>query len=192
MTQLIAESGPGFFDITALFGREAPLHVDLGCGDGSFLQALATQNPSTNFLGVERLLRRVRSSDRKAAQLPNVRVVRAETLFVLRHVLPPRSVEAFYLLFPDPWPKRRHHRRRLITPNFLDVIGNCLTRGGSLFIATDYEEYFAAIRQVLSARDDFKITGGEWTLPTTTFEQKFVTAGLNIYRMELRKISPVT
>jgi tRNA (guanine-N7-)-methyltransferase len=179
-------------DLEELFGRAAPLGIDLGCGDGSFLQALAAEHPDRNFLGIERLLRRVRSSHRKAEDLPNVRVIRSETLFVLRHLLPAGSVDAFYLLFPDPWPKRRHHRRRLVTAEFLSAIWSCLRNQGSLFIATDHDDYFAAIRKLLQNTPQFVATDRDWALPATTFEKKFCTVGLPIHRLELRKISPVT
>ena len=179
-------------DLPQLFGRAASVHVDLGCGDGSFLRALAASRPRTNFLGIERLLHRVRSSDRKARELDNVRIIRSETMFVLRHLLPPESVEAFYLLFPDPWPKRRHHRRRLITSGFLETISSRLTTNGSLFIATDHDDYFAAIRRALSNATGFAIADSDWNLPVTTFEKKFIAAGTFIHRLELRKISPVT
>ena len=191
MLELTAEQNT-FLNAAELFGREAPLHVDLGCGDGSFLHAIASQSPETNFIGVERLARRFRSSDRKAAQLHNVRIIRAETLFVLRHVLAPASVNAFYLLFPDPWPKRRHHRRRLVIPEFLDAVSSRLTTDGSLFIATDHQDYFAWICKFLATRNDFAALPADWTLPASTFEEKFLTTGLTLYRVELRKVSPVT
>jgi tRNA (guanine-N7-)-methyltransferase len=179
-------------DLPQLFARTAPVHVDLGCGDGSFLRALAAQQPNANFLGIERLLHRVRSSDRKARELDNVQIVRAETMFVLRHLLSPNSVEAFYLLFPDPWPKRRHHRRRLVTTGFLEAIAACLTTGGSLFIATDHDDYFAAICRAVSKATEFAIADSDWNLPPTTFEKNFVAAGTGIHRLEFRKVSPVT
>ena len=178
--------------VAELFGRDAPLQVDLGCGDGSFLRSLAGEHRDINFLGVERLLRRVRSSDRKAAELSNVRIIRAETSFLVQHLFPAGSVDAFYLLFPDPWPKRRHHRRRLFTGEFLNRIRRALTTGGSLFIATDHQDYFAVIwRLALSATSEWQVSTEAWSLPNTTFERKFIAAGLPIHRLRLRKISPV-
>ena len=197
MIELIPETQATPLDPAQLFGRVAPLHADLGCGDGSFLRALATEYPETNFLGIERLLRRVRSSDRKAATLPNVRIIRSETSFFLRHLLPPESVDVFYLLFPDPGPKRRHHRRRIISSDFLDAIAACLKSaspartGGSLFVATDHDDYFAAIRNLLGESSDFVPVEGIWPLPASTFEQRFRSAGIPIHRLELRKASPL-
>jgi tRNA (guanine-N7-)-methyltransferase len=178
-------------DLGQVFGRVAPLHVDLGCGDGSFLQALAAEHPDHNFLGIERLLRRVRKSDRKSATLPNVRIIRSETIFFLKHVLPPASVDCFYLLFPDPWPKRRHHRRRLVSLEFLDAIWSSLTDDGLFYAATDHDDYFAAIRKLLDQRTGFAITDLDWNVPATTFENRFSAAGSPIHRLTFRKVSPV-
>jgi tRNA (guanine-N7-)-methyltransferase len=190
---LIPETDVPFLDLPELFGRNAPVHVDLGCGDGSFLRDLAAQNPDKDFLGVERLLTRVRSSERKAAQLGNLRIVRTESSFLVQHLLAPESSEAFYLLFPDPWPKRRHHRRRLITSDFLVAIWSALTSDGSFFIATDYEDYFTWIRKLVVQSGRFTVIDHEsWPrLPMTTFERRFTDAGRAVYRLELRKISPV-
>ena len=191
MIELIPDSDTVTLDCAQLFGRVARIHVDLGCGDGSFLQALASAHPDWNFIGVERLLRRVKKSDRKAALLPNVRIIRSETMFFLKYLLPSDSVDSFYLLFPDPWPKRRHHRRRLVTPEFLDTIWNGLTAGGLLHLATDHDEYHVAIRKLLNRTPKFVRSDSESPLPATTFEKKFAGAGVSIYRLTLRKVSPV-
>lgn len=191
MVEVFPKSAADILDLHELFGREAPVHVDLGCGDGSFLQALAAEKPHVNFLGIERLLRRVQSSSRKAVDLPNVRVVRSETRFVLQHLLPAESVDCFYLLFPDPWPKRRHHPRRIVTAEFLNVIHSRLTSRGSLFIATDDTDYFAAIAHLTTNTKSFAAVNPDWRFPATTFEKKFIASGRLIHRLELRKVSPV-
>ncbi|MFL6513995.1 MAG: tRNA (guanosine(46)-N7)-methyltransferase TrmB [Chthoniobacterales bacterium] len=191
MVDLIAEQSASITAAERLFGRPAPLHVDFGCGDGTLLRALAAQHPDCNFVGVERLLHRVRSSGRKAAELSNVRILRSETMFVLKHVLGPESVSAFYLLFPDPWPKRRHHRRRLVNSEFLDALAQRLTMSGSIFIATDHDEYFSAIKRLAETASTLDSVAGAWTLPQTTFEKRFTAAGMKIHRLVLRKTSPV-
>ena len=191
MIELVPQSTATRIDFVDLFRRGAPIHVDLGCGDGSFLQALASEHPTRNFVGIERLLRRVRKSDRKAVLLPNVRIIRSETMFFLNHLLPTESVDCFYLLFPDPWPKRRHHRRRLVTPEFLDAIWNGLTASGLLYVATDHDDYFAAIRKLLKRTLQFVATNADRRLPATTFEKKFSGASTPIHRLTLRKVSPV-
>lgn len=192
MIDPVPEPKSARLDFLQLFGRVAPLHIDLGCGDGSFLQSLAREQPDRNFLGIERLLRRVRKSDRKAAVLPNMRIIRSETMFLLKHLLPPASVDCFYLLFPDPWPKRRHHRRRLVTPEFLDATWSGLTASGLVYLATDDDNYFAAICQLLKRTAQFTVMNSAWRLPATTFEKKFIGGGSSIHRLTLRKVSPVT
>ncbi len=109
-------------DLEKIFGRNAPLHVDLGCGDGSFLRAVAHSMPEKNFLGIERLHGRIRSSERKTVDQSNVRLLQIESSYAVCYLLPAGSVETFYLLFPDPWPKRRHHPHRLVTPDFLNSV----------------------------------------------------------------------
>ena len=159
--------------------------------ESTILVASAAANPEHDFLGIERLLHRVRSSNRKAADLPNIRIIRSETMFVLQHLLPAESIQSFYLLFPDPWPKRRHHRRRIVTAAFLRAVNNCLTENGSLFIATDDTDYFTAIQRLTSNAKNFAAGNVDWKLPVTTFEKKFVASGIPIHRLELRKVSPV-
>ncbi|HVR17928.1 MAG TPA: methyltransferase domain-containing protein, partial [Candidatus Limnocylindrales bacterium] len=99
---LVPELQVAPMEIAELFGRSAPLHVDLGCGDGSFLCEMAQQFPKTNFLGIERLTKRVEKVRRKAEKIENVRVLRADSLFAVRYLLPESSVKTFYLSFPDP------------------------------------------------------------------------------------------
>ena len=191
MIELIPDSTATRLDFVQLFGRIAPVHVDLGCGNGSFLERLASEHPAWNFLGIERLLRRVRKSDRKAAALPNLWIIRSETMFLLKHLLPPASVDCFYLLFPDPWPKRRHQRRRLVTAEFLNALWNGLTDDGLFYLATDHDDYFAAIHELIDKTPQFAPADSAWDLPATTFEQKFVSASMPIHRLSLRKVSPV-
>jgi tRNA (guanine-N7-)-methyltransferase len=181
-------------DIVQLFGRNAPLHVDLGCGDGSFLCEMAQQFPKSNFLGIERLTKRVEKVRRKAEKLENVRVLRAETLFALRYLLPESSAESFYLLFPDPWPKRRHQFRRIFTRGFLDAITVALQQHGVLRVATDQLDYFFQIERLTRAHLQFQVvpqSPDEVVLPVTKFERKFREQGAPIYRLTLRKTSPV-
>jgi len=131
-------------DLEKIFGRNAPLHVDLGCGDGGFLCALAQRMPDENFLGIKRLSRRVERTCRKAEKVDNMRVLNAETSYVVRYLLPENSVETFYRLFPDPWPKRRRQRRRIFFGRFFGFDHRragrrrtfaCCNRSGRLFSA---------------------------------------------------------
>ncbi len=115
--ELIPEDYFAPLDLGQVFPRPGPLEVDLGCGDGRFLVALAERFPERNFLGIEKLAGRVEAACRKGARrgLPNVRVLRIETSYAIQYLLPPASVEVVHLLFPDPWPKERHQRRRIVT-----------------------------------------------------------------------------
>jgi len=183
------------FDLPAIYGRVAPLEVDLGCGDGALLTALAAQNPDKDFLGIERLLGRVRSAIRKieGAGLTNARVTRFEISYAVEHLLPSHSVSAFYLLFPDPWPKRRHAARRIVSEKFLAALHRALVANGTIRIATDETEYFGRITRLVAASKHFVVVQhSTWLLPSTKFERRFLERGVPIQRLELRKVSPVT
>src|SRR5215216_5816891 len=157
MIELLCELHVARLDLVQLFGRSAPLHVDLGCGDGSFLCEMAQQFPERNFLGVERLTKRVEKVRCKAEQIENVRVLRADTLFAVRCLLPQSSIETFYLLFPDPWPKRRHQFRRIFTLGFLDATAAALEKHGVLRVATDELDYFYQIERLSRAHRQFQV-----------------------------------
>jgi tRNA (guanine-N7-)-methyltransferase len=190
---LIPESYFAPLDLAKIFGRTAPLHVDLGCGDGAYLFALAEQTPQKNFLGTERLLHRVKKACRKADKVDNMRVLRIETSYAVRYLLPAGSVEMFHLLFPDPWEKRRHHQRRIVGIDFLKAIHNALMPDGVLRVVTDHKDYFDQIQRVAALSETFVVAENEnHSYPVSTFEEKFKQQGMDIYRLELRKVSPVT
>ena len=176
-----------------VFSRLAPLEIDLGCGDDAFLAVLAQESPAHNFLGIERLVGRVRSVCRKVARLDlkNARILRMESNYAVTHLLPPASVTTFHLLFPDPWPKRRHHRRRAFTPEFVSSIHRALIAGGLFHVATDHADYFHQIERVIAATDIFVISREQNHFPPTSFEKKYAARGLSIHRLLLRKVSPV-
>jgi len=193
--ELLPEFQVARLDLMQLFGRNAPLHVDLGCGDGSFLCEMAQLFPEINFLGIERLTKRVEKVRRKTEEIENVRVLRADTLFAVRYLLPESSVETFYLLFPDPWPKRRHQFRRIFTRDFLNAIAVALEQHRLLRVATDQIDYFHHIERLSRADPQFQIvpqSPDDALLPVTKFEREFRDQGLPIYRLTLRKTSPVT
>ena len=186
---------PSYFEplqIDLAFARPAPLEVDIGCGEGSFLVAMAARFPERNFLGIERLLGRIRKTCRRTAarNLENVRVLRLESSYTVQHLLPPGSVSVFHVMFPDPWPKRKHHRRRLIADPFLDTIHAALCEMGELRLTTDDADYFAHMKRVCLARTDFEPV--PWpddpAYPQTDFERGFRARGLPIHRLLLRKI----
>ena len=176
-----------------MFPRAAAIEVDLGCGDGAYLAALARQNPDRNFLGIERLRGRVHSACHKIQQadLSNARVLCVEIAYAVAHLLPPQSVAAFHLMFPDPWPKRRHWHRRLVTVDFLVSLHRALIPRGTLQIATDQSDYFRQIESVAAQSPQFTpISAQDPPAAVSTFEKRFGQS--RIYRLGLRNISPVT
>jgi tRNA (guanine-N7-)-methyltransferase len=182
-------------DFEALFGNGAPLEVDLGCGDGSLLTALASTNGERNFLGVERLVGRVRSACHKIAAhgLTNARILRCEISYAVCHLLPGASVAGFHLMFPDPWPKRRHAARRLFTETFLASLERALTPGGTIRIATDQRDYFTEIARVAAGSQGVVPVSDRGKLDAvSTFERRFSRDAIEIHRLVLRKISEVT
>lgn len=192
MSEIIPES---YFEPLALekfFGRKAPLEVDVGSGEGRFLIAMATRHPERNFLAMERLLGRVRKTlqEAQARSLENIRVLRAESSYSIRYLLPPESVEVFHVAFPDPWPKRRHWERRLVNVEFLQSCHAALTQTGELRLKTDHAGYFEHMQEVIASSPQFKPV--DWPedpdYPRTDFERKFERRGLPIYRARLLKV----
>jgi tRNA (guanine-N7-)-methyltransferase len=134
-------------------GSDAPLVVELGFGRGEFLMELAAREPETAHLGVEVSHKRVLKMARRLArtELGNVRLVEARAEAVVGECLAPASVRAFWVNFPDPWPKKRHQRRRLLQPPLVHALARCLAPGGELHAATDHVAYAEAIDAVLRA-----------------------------------------
>ena len=182
-------------DFAEMFGRVAPVELDLGCGDGAYLAQLAQAFPETNFLGVERLVGRVRSARWKLSQqaLENARVLEADTPSAVRERFPTGAVACIHIMFPDPWPKRRHHRRRLLDEGFLRALHRVLQADGMLRIATDDGNYFRAISDAIDQTNDlFAALPEEPSVgPVSTFEQRYRDLDCVIYRVRLRKISGV-
>jgi tRNA (guanine-N7-)-methyltransferase len=189
--ELVPETYVAPLDLMAIFGRDAPLDVDLGCGNGDLICELARRHPERNFLGIEKLAGRVAKSSRKASALDNVRILKVESSYTVRYLLPESSVGNFYLLFPDPWPKRRHHRRRIVTHDFVESIHRALQSDGVFRIATDDQHYFEQVQRVVQSHSGFRLDSHDVDLPLTKFERRFRELGAPIYRLALRKISPV-
>lgn len=178
--------------ITSIFGREASLEVDIGCGKGRFLAARASAHPEVNFLGIERRLRRVKSLETKirGLALQNARVLHAEASHAVEHLLPASIVSVFYVFFPDPWPKRRHHRRRLFSPAFLNALHRALVPDGRIHLATDHAGYLDVIADLF--RNDARFVQTERFEPTmqesTEFEETFRRQGRRIERVSYRRV----
>jgi tRNA (guanine-N7-)-methyltransferase len=193
--ELVPEDCLTPLNFQAIFGREAPVHVDLGCGEGSFLTSLASNNPEENFLGIERLLGRVRSACGRIerAGLVNARVLRFEISYAVQYLVPANSVAAFYLMFPDPWPKRRHASRRVISESLLVSLHRALSSNGKVRIATDDSDYFNQITRLVSHSAFFEADNDALaTAARSKFERRFTQRRVPIHRLLLRKLSPVT
>lgn len=173
-------------DLPKMFPRLQPLEVELGSGDGSFLVNYAAGQPEINLIGVERLLGRLRKIDRKGrrARLANLRCVRIEAAYFLEYLLPPQSAQAIHVYFPDPWPKRKHHKHRLINEHFVKTARQALAPGGTVYLRTDDAPYFAQMREVFGAATFFRETETPPALASvvTDFEKAFNQKGIQTLR----------
>jgi tRNA (guanine-N7-)-methyltransferase len=173
-------------DLNLLFSRDQPLEVELGSGDGSFLVEYAARHPDHNFVGVERLLGRIRKMEKKTrrAGLTNLRGIRIESAYLLEYLLPPQSAGAVHIYFPDPWPKRKHRRHRLISERFPALAQQALRPGGVVYLRTDDPAYFEQMSEVFRANDAFRPvpTPDELAEVRTDFEQEFAARGVSTLR----------
>src|SRR4029077_1389083 len=176
----------------AIFENNRPVEIDLGSGAGRFLIEAARQYPEKDFFGVERLLGRVRRTLRSASRLglTNVRVLRLEIDYTVRFLLSPGSVSRLHLSFPDPWPKRRHSRRRLVDEGFLAASASALAIGGELWIKTDHADYFQRITKAVNSQKDlFVCVPWSEEYPRTDFEETYRSQNISIYQLRLRKVN---
>jgi tRNA (guanine-N7-)-methyltransferase len=173
-------------DLADLFQKPQPLEVELGAGDGSFIVNYARLHPDRNFLGVERLYGRVRKIDRKGrrAGLKNLRGLRIESAYFLEYLLPAKTASALHIYFPDPWPKRKHRRNRLVNERFPALAGNALRPEGTVYLRTDDQDYFNQMVQVFSQSSIFQEieTPEELQGVLTDFEQAFHERGVETLR----------
>jgi tRNA (guanine-N7-)-methyltransferase len=174
----------------AVFGRSAPLVLEIGSGMGETTAAIAAQNPGTDFIAVEvhgpgvgALLRRIEDQG-----LKNLRVVRRDALEVLAHMIPDGALAGIHLFFPDPWPKKRHHKRRLVQPAFAALAARKLAPGGTLHVATDWDDYAAQIADVLRGCPDFAPAAAA-ARPATKFELRGLGLGHKVHDFLYRKRS---
>jgi tRNA (guanine-N7-)-methyltransferase len=169
---------------------ERPLEIDIGCGKGRFLTARAISHPETNFLGIDRLLSRLMKIDKKIKRngIENTRVIRIENSYAVEHLLPASSVSAFYIFFPDPWPKNRHRSRRLFNEAFLTSLHSRMAPDGCIHVATDHLDYFKEIYSLFT--NDERFAQIDSFIPTeeeqTDFERIFLSQGKEIGRCSYR------
>jgi len=176
-------------DFTPIFGNGHPVEVEIGTGKGTFLLARARARPEVNFLGIEWARQYcLYAADRfRRAGLTNVAMLRDDAGPLFRNRIPARSILRVHIYFPDPWPKRRHHRRRLIQPSFIQSVRNALLPGGQLLIVTDHLDYFQQIQAVLDcvkglARIPFpQMADTDGQLVGTNFERKYIAQGRAFY-----------
>ncbi len=175
------DSGDEPIDLEACFGRCAPVTLEIGFGDGESTVALAAQQPERNMLGIEvhppgvgHCLLLAERSD-----VTNLRVVSQDAVEVLQRRLPDGSLDEVLLYFPDPWPKKRHHKRRILQPDFVALLARKLTPGGVFRLATDWAPYAEHMLEVMSASADFENLSptGDWverptSRPVTRFERR--------------------
>ncbi len=187
----LAELGPRFvlpyqaapLDLAQVFGRQAPCVLEIGFGMGDATAQVAAALPGQDFIGVEvheagvgALLKRIGE-----AGLENLRIVQHDAVEVLRHMLPPASLAGAHIWFPDPWHKKRHHKRRLIQPDFVTLLASRLVPGGYLHCATDWAPYAEQMLEVLSASPDLANTAAGYApRPAWRPQTKFETRGLKL------------
>jgi tRNA (guanine-N7-)-methyltransferase len=189
-------------DPVAWFDGPGPLEIEIGSGKGGFLVARAQAAPEVRLLGIEWANKFFRyAADRMARRgITNVRVMRTDAKYFVVHHLPAACISVLHVYHPDPWPKKRHHKRRLIQPEFVEAVVRCLKPGGRWLIQSDHEAYFGAIRALLDPHpglaeidwaDAAVATGPEWT--GTNFEVKYTREGRRIHRVAYVKplVAPV-
>jgi len=201
-TRALAELGPRFmlpFSATPLdaernFGRSAPLVVEIGFGMGQATAAIAAARPNDNFLGIEvhepgvgALLQRIDEQ-----QLTNLRIVRHDAVAVLESMIAPGSLAGVHVYFPDPWPKKRHWKRRLIQPPFVALLASRLAPGGLLHCATDWQPYAEQMLEVLSAEPTLVNTAADYAprpawRPETKFERRGLALGHGVWDLLFRR-----
>jgi tRNA (guanine-N7-)-methyltransferase len=169
-------------DVAKLFSKQQPLEVELGAGDGSFIAKYPQLHPEHNFIGVERLLGRLRKIDKKGrrAGLTNLRAIRIEASYFLEYLLPEKSIVALHVYFPDPWPKRKHRKNRLINERFTELCQKVLLPGGIVYVRTDDEDYFSQMTRVFDGNPAYQKCEVPFDLQEvkTDFERGFNAEGI--------------
>jgi tRNA (guanine-N7-)-methyltransferase len=192
------EDFDGKVNFAHIFGRCGPVHIEIGSGKGTFLLNHAKAQPEINLLGVEWASKYYRYSVDRMGRwgIKNVRIIRTDARDLITNYVPDKSVDCFHVYFPDPWPKKKHHKRRLFKPTMFEQFLRCLKSDGVIKVATDHSEYFQIIEGLIesySARVegvDFLATAGadvgEWA--GTNFERKYLKENRPIYTIAVSKI----
>lgn len=187
---------PEIIDLERVFGRSAPKILEIGFGMGETTTAIAARYPENDYLGVEvhtpgvgSLLKQIRELD-----LPNVRVIQHDAVEVLTHMIAPRTLAGVHLFFPDPWPKKRHHKRRLVQPAFVALLAERMKPGAYLHVATDWQDYAEHILATLSAEPLFQNTADGYAprpehRPQTKFESRGLKLGHKVWDIVFRRLA---
>ncbi len=198
----LAELGPRFvlpyraepLDTEAVFGRRAPLFLEIGFGMGEGLAEIAAAHPENDYLGVEVHTPGVGALLKQIGErgLVNVRIVQHDAVDVLTHMLAPASLAGVHIFFPDPWHKKRHHKRRLIQPPLAQLLASRLAPGGYLHLATDWQDYAEQMLAVLGAEPLLENTVADYaprpdTRPLTKFEQRGLRLGHGVWDLVFRR-----
>ena len=194
--QLVFQTAQTLLDTARLFNRRAPVEVEIGCGNGDALLQMAAARPDHNFLGIEvyrpgvgKLLAGI-----EAAELDNVRVFHRDAVEVIRYCLGERSVHRIFVLFPDPWPKKRHHKRRLLQAPFVRMLAERLEPSGILAVATDWQPYAEFVMEVVSAESLLEnvngpgcFAAGPGERPLTKYERRGRKLGHEVFDIVMRR-----
>ncbi len=191
-------AGDAPIDWQALFGNARPVEIEVGIGKGQFLVESALRRPEVNFFGIEVVRKYQLYATTRCAirRLANVRTACADARWIFRYFIPPGSVQAVHIYFPDPWWKARHKKRRLFTEGFVRDVARALVPGGRLYCATDVQEYFGEMLRVLAATPELEIVRQGTDVPPlldlpTNFERKARQRGSPIWRAEcVRRADP--
>ncbi len=180
----------GKLDFRTIFGNDHPLELEIGSGKGTFLLAISEAKPQTNFIGIEwaREYALFAADRMRRRSRDNVRVVHGEASWWLRCHVPDNSLQALHIYFPDPWPKTRHHKRRLIQVPFIKDVHRILAPGGKLRLVTDHADYFAHMQAVLKEQTWLDLVEFDSPVPLaagapqgsivgTNFERKYIAEG---------------
>ena len=182
-------------DWPGVFGRQAPRILEIGFGMGGATAEIARGHPENDYLGVEvhtpgvgALLKRIGELD-----LANLRIVQHDAVEVLQHMLAESSLDGIHIFFPDPWHKKRHHKRRLIQPAFVELLASRLGPGGYLHLATDWEDYARQMLEVLAANPLLRNTTDSYAprpdhRPLTKFEQRGLRLGHGVWDLVFERV----
>jgi len=186
---------PGVLDFEAVFNRRAPRILEIGFGMGEGLAETAAAHPDHDYLGVEVHTPGVGALLKQIGErgLVNVRVIQHDAVDVLTHMLAPTSLAGLHIFFPDPWHKKRHHKRRLIQPPLVQLLASRLQPGGYIHLATDWQDYAGQMLAVLSAEPLLRNTVADYaprpdTRPLTKFEQRGIRLGHGVWDLVFRRI----